>query len=89
MSDSPLTECPQCGETLRRLINGGSGVIFKGSGVYVTDKQGRAAASTKGTQGAAGEPKAEGATTPSGGEKAKTTAETTPSTSALEKKKAG
>jgi putative FmdB family regulatory protein len=38
MSDDPLTECPECGRELRRLINGGSGVIFKGSGFYATDK---------------------------------------------------
>ena len=38
MSDAPLAECPQCGRELRRLINGGSGVIFKGSGFYVNDK---------------------------------------------------
>ena len=38
MSDAPLSDCPQCGKDLRRLINGGSGVIFKGSGFYVNDK---------------------------------------------------
>jgi putative FmdB family regulatory protein len=38
MSDPPLKTCPQCGSDLRRLINGGTGVIFKGSGFYVTDK---------------------------------------------------
>jgi putative FmdB family regulatory protein len=40
MSDEPLKVCPQCGKELRRLINGGAGVIFKGSGFYVTDKKG-------------------------------------------------
>jgi putative FmdB family regulatory protein len=39
MSDAPLRDCPQCGKELRRLINGGTGVIFKGSGFYVTDKK--------------------------------------------------
>ncbi|MFP3088810.1 zinc ribbon domain-containing protein [Treponema sp. TIM-1] len=39
MSEAPLTSCPQCGKEVRRLINGGSGIIFKGSGFYVTDKQ--------------------------------------------------
>jgi putative FmdB family regulatory protein len=39
MSDAPLKECPQCGKEVRRLINGGTGVIFKGSGFYVTDKK--------------------------------------------------
>jgi len=38
MSDAPLKECPECGKEIRRLIFGGSGVIFKGSGFYVTDK---------------------------------------------------
>jgi len=38
MSDSPLKECPKCGKEIRRLIFGGTGVIFKGSGFYVTDK---------------------------------------------------
>ncbi|MDR2305202.1 MAG: zinc ribbon domain-containing protein [Treponema sp.] len=38
MSDEPLKTCPQCGKDVRRLINGGTGIIFKGSGFYVTDK---------------------------------------------------
>jgi hypothetical protein len=38
MKDDPLKICPQCGREIRRLINGGSGIIFKGSGFYVTDK---------------------------------------------------
>jgi len=38
MSDPPLKECPECGGEVRRLIFGGTGVIFKGSGFYVTDK---------------------------------------------------
>jgi putative FmdB family regulatory protein len=53
MSEDALTDCPQCGKALRRLINGGMGVIFKGSGFYVTDKKGgsggRAASSSKGS----------------------------------------
>jgi len=44
MSDSPLKDCPKCGKEIRRLIFGGAGVIFKGSGFYVTDK-GKAAKS--------------------------------------------
>lgn len=38
MKDDKLTTCPNCGkETLRRLIGAGSGLIFKGSGFYLTD----------------------------------------------------
>ena len=46
MSEPPLTSCPQCGKEVRRLINGGSGIIFKGSGFYVTDKKGSGGSST-------------------------------------------
>ena len=38
MHDEPLKKCPQCGRSVRRLIRGGAGVIFKGSGFYITDK---------------------------------------------------
>lgn len=40
MSDDSLTICPDCGkDQLRRLISGGTGVIFKGSGFYVNDSR--------------------------------------------------
>ena len=29
--------CPVCGSKTRRLISGGSGLIFKGNGFYITD----------------------------------------------------
>jgi putative FmdB family regulatory protein len=41
ISDAPIKECPECGKEVRRLIFGGAGVIFKGSGFYVTDKGGK------------------------------------------------
>jgi len=41
MSDEPLKTCPKCGKRVRRLINGGTGIIFKGGGFYVTDKAGK------------------------------------------------
>jgi putative FmdB family regulatory protein len=37
MSDEPLKKCPKCNKKIHRLIGGGSGVIFKGSGFYATD----------------------------------------------------
>jgi len=37
MSDKPLKECPECKGKVKRLIGTGSGLIFKGSGFYVTD----------------------------------------------------
>lgn len=39
MSDAPLSSCPECGKAVRRLIFGGTGVIFKGSGFYVNDSR--------------------------------------------------
>jgi len=33
----PLKRCPECSGKLRRIISGGAGLIFKGSGFYVTD----------------------------------------------------
>lgn len=38
MSQDPLKKCPNCGKLkLRRLIGAGAGLIFKGSGFYITD----------------------------------------------------
>jgi putative FmdB family regulatory protein len=33
----PLTICPRCAGPVFRVISGGSGLIFKGSGFYETD----------------------------------------------------
>ena len=30
-------KCPECGELAERKISGGSGLLFKGSGFYITD----------------------------------------------------
>jgi putative FmdB family regulatory protein len=35
--DPPLRSCPSCHGQLERVITGGSGIIFKGSGFYITD----------------------------------------------------
>lgn len=37
ITDVPLKRCRVCGGTLIRLISGGVGIIFKGSGFYSTD----------------------------------------------------
>ncbi len=38
MTDAPLRRCPRCKKLgIKRLIGGGSGLIFKGSGFYSTD----------------------------------------------------
>ena len=48
MSSKPVEICPKCGEKkLRRLISGGAGIIFKGTGFYCTDYKNKPAASAK------------------------------------------
>ena len=38
MRDEPLKKCPKCKKTgVKRLIGGGAGLIFKGTGFYITD----------------------------------------------------
>lgn len=37
ISEPPVDRCPECGAVPRRLISGGTGLIFKGSGFYITD----------------------------------------------------
>jgi len=38
ISDNPIKVCPKCKkESVKKLISGGSGLIFKGSGFYITD----------------------------------------------------
>jgi len=38
ITEDPLVRCPKCGkETLARVMGTGGGVIFKGSGFYLTD----------------------------------------------------
>lgn len=37
MTDEPIKECPECSGPAKRLISAGAGLIFKGSGFYITD----------------------------------------------------
>lgn len=37
-ADDPLHECPECGAAIRRVIQP-VGVVFKGSGWYITDSR--------------------------------------------------
>jgi len=37
MTSHPSASCPKCGKRARRLISGGAGLVFKGSGFYITD----------------------------------------------------
>src|SRR5258706_16410127 len=48
-TDAPLSECPNCGGKIRRVIQP-VGVVFKGSGFYVTDSRGKQNLATPGTK---------------------------------------
>jgi len=37
MSDEPGATCPACGKDAIRKLSGGAGLLFKGSGFYITD----------------------------------------------------
>ena len=38
MRDEPLKKCPKCNKAgVKRLVGGGAGLIFKGTGFYITD----------------------------------------------------
>lgn len=47
-ADEPLTECPTCEGTLRKLFSA-VGVVFKGSGFYRTDSRGSGSGSSSKT----------------------------------------
>jgi putative FmdB family regulatory protein len=49
MRDEPLKKCPKCGKSaLKRLVGGGAGLIFKGSGFYITDYKNKGSAPKEG-----------------------------------------
>lgn len=37
MSAKPAGKCPKCGGKPERLLSGGGGLVFKGTGFYITD----------------------------------------------------
>ncbi len=47
-SDNALTECPECGGTLRKQY-GSIGVTFNGSGFYRTDSRAKSGGSSEGS----------------------------------------
>ena len=34
-----LIDCPECDGTIKRIISGGAGFVFKGSGYYITENR--------------------------------------------------
>jgi putative FmdB family regulatory protein len=37
ISDPPVASCPECDAAVERVLSGGAGLLFKGSGFYITD----------------------------------------------------
>jgi putative FmdB family regulatory protein len=63
MRDEPLKKCPKCKKLgVKRLVGGGAGLIFKGSGFYITDYKTKKG--TPHTDGAAAKPAAGGDSKP-------------------------
>lgn len=76
ITDDTRAKCPKCGTRGERVIAGGTGLIFKGSGFYITDykktgdKSGDAGKSEKG--GETGKPRTDSTEKPAKTAKPKT-----------------
>ena len=59
MKDAPLKRCPACKKSaLKRKVGGGAGLIFKGSGFYITDYKKKPEKSGGGAEKGGGDTKA-------------------------------
>lgn len=52
INEPPVSACPVCGGAPRRVVSQ-VGIVFKGSGFYVTDNRGSSSRSTSATGGSA------------------------------------
>ena len=86
-SDPPLTTCEQCGGTLRKVIHP-VGIVFKGSGWYITDSRsssasanGRTSSSSSGEGEYSSKSSTEGSKSSSSSEGSSTSSSTSASSS--------
>ena len=60
MTEPPVEKCPVCGAKAERLLSAGAGILFKGSGFYITDYRSdsykKAAAAESGSSGESSKP---------------------------------
>jgi putative FmdB family regulatory protein len=74
---APIKKCPKCNKNqVQRLIGTGAGLIFKGSGFYITDYRSEGYNKAK---------KAESGTTPAGDSKTTSEAKPNPETKTTDK----
>jgi predicted nucleic acid-binding Zn ribbon protein len=64
MEDEPVKTCPECGGDVHRLIQP-VGIIFKGSGFYVTDNRAKSSTATPGNVKKSDEGRSDTSTEPS------------------------
>ncbi len=76
-TDAPVTECPECGGAVRRVIFP-AGVVFKGSGWYITDSRRSTSSESSSTSGESEEKKSEPASAPTAEAKSESKAESKP-----------
>ncbi len=73
MTERPRAKCPVCGKPAARKISGGAGLVFKGSGFYITDygKDGKGPRRPEGEKAGAEGPKSDAASEkPAAGDRA-------------------
>src|SRR5919106_3095424 len=69
MSEAPVEKCIHCGARAERLLSAGAGLLFKGSGFYITDYRSdtykKAAEADKGSKSSDSKKKSDAPTTKS------------------------
>jgi len=72
MTAEPVKTCPECGGEVKRLIGAGSGLIFKGSGFYITDYKNKKTSSTPASGSSSAAPPAKSESKPAASSKSST-----------------
>jgi putative FmdB family regulatory protein len=65
IADDSRKRCPRCRAAAKRVPSGGAGVLFKGSGFYITDYRSKSYHESAKRESGAGESKSEGTKTES------------------------
>jgi putative FmdB family regulatory protein len=79
-SDPPLTTCEQCGGALRKVIHP-VGIVFKGSGWYITDSRSSSSSSSSSSSASGSEPAKTSPSTSNSNDSSATSSPASPSSS--------